>query len=730
MKVVFRVDASNRMGTGHLIRCLTLAEALRDRGAETRFICRAHSGNLIGMLQRQAMPVIGLPASAQLSNVYSEDYAAWLGVTQIEDAEQSIEALQGDHVDVLIVDHYSLDIDWEQRLRPHTDKIMVIDDLVNRRHDCDLLLNQNYSAEREDRSRGLVPEICRLLLGPSYALLRQEYAAYRRVLRQRDGLVHRVLVFFGGPDPYNTTGLALEALSAPEFRHLEVDVVIGGTNPHRVAIEKQISMRPRTKLYGPRPHLADLMAQADLAIGAGGATTWERMCFGLPSLVISLSENQRPACEALAQEGLIYYLGEFSEVQASDLGCALKECIENREHQLACSIRNQLLADGLGTLRLAEVLDPTPTAQLRLRLACHDDMNLYFNWANDHEVRRQAIHSEPISWARHQEWFTNKLADAQSHLFTLMTGSLPVGQIRFDQEGDEARIDYSLDALVRGRGWATRLVAMGAAYLRQSAPITLRAKVKAGNYVSRSVFMRHGFKQAPLPLCGGGDMCRSIAIMSDRNSWLNAYLPELILNWLDEGHRVLWAHDIEDLLHADFCFYLSCGQIVPPSILKQYLHNLVVHESDLPRGKGWSPLTWQILEDKNRIPVTLLEAAERVDSGRVYAQEWLEFEGHELIDEMRERQAKATIKLCKLFVDGYPKILAEAREQIGAESFYPHRQPADSRLTPTQSIKAQFDLFRVVDNQHYPAFFDLNGQRYFLRIDKAPLPSGEENMPT
>lgn len=504
MKVVFRVDASNRMGTGHLIRCLTLAEALRDRGAETRFICRAHSGDLIGMLQQQAMPVIGLPASAQVSITYSEDYAAWLGVTQLEDAEQTIEALQGDHVDVLIVDHYSLDIDWEQRLRPHTDKIMVIDDLVNRRHDCDLLLNQNYSDEGEDRYKGLVPEICRLLLGPSYALLRQEYAAYRRTLRLRDGLVRRVLVFFGGPDPYNTTGLALEALSAPEYRHLEVDVVIGGTNPHRVAIEKQISMRPRTKLYGPRPYLADLMAQADLAIGAGGATTWERMCFGLPSLVISLSENQRPACEALAKEGLIYYLGEFSEVQASDLGRALKECIENREYQLACSTRNQLLADGLGTLRLAEVLDPTPADQLRLRPACHDDMNLYFNWANDHEVRRQAIHSEPISWARHQEWFTNKLADAQSHLFILMAGSLPVGQIRFDREGDEARIDYSLDALVRGRGWATRLVAMGAAYLRQSEPITLRAQVKTGNYTSRSVFMRLGFKQAPLPLSGGG----------------------------------------------------------------------------------------------------------------------------------------------------------------------------------------------------------------------------------
>lgn len=505
MKVVFRVDASNRMGTGHLVRCLTLAQALRDRGAATLFICRAHPGNLIGMLQRQAMPVIGLPASAQIPNLYSEDYAAWLGVTQAKDAEQTIEALQGDHADLLIVDHYSLDIDWEQRLRPYTEKIMVIDDLANRRHDCDLLLNQNYSDEGDARYEGLVPKICRLLLGPHYALLGQEYATYRQALRPRDGRVRRVLVFFGGPDPYNTTGLALEALSAPEYRHLEVDVVIGGTNPHRVALEKQISMRPFTKLYGPRPHLADLMAQADLAIGAGGSTTWERMCFGLPSLVISLSENQRPACTALAKAGLIYYLGEFSEVQAHDLGQALKELIENREQQLACSTQNQLLVDGLGILRVLELLDPTPTDQLRLKTACPDDIYLYFKWANDHEVRRQAIHSEPISWMRHQEWFTNKLADAQSHLLIFMAGSLPVGQIRFDREGNEAYIDYSLDALVRGRGWATHLVALGAEYLQQQTePVTLRAQVKTGNYVSRSVFLRLAFKQDPSPRSGGG----------------------------------------------------------------------------------------------------------------------------------------------------------------------------------------------------------------------------------
>lgn len=191
------------------------------------------------------------------------------------------------------------------------------------------------------------------------------------------------------------------------------------------------------------------------------------------------------------------------------------------------------------------------------------------------------------------------------------------------------------------------------------------------------------------------------------------------MDWLIAGHRVLWVHDKHELRPGDFCFYLSCGQIVHTNILSQFRHNLVVHESELPSGKGWSPLTWQILEGKNRIPVTLFEAAEKVDSGVIYAQEWMEFEGHELIDELRKTQANATLKLCKRFVENYSQILDEAREQDGEESFYPRRLEAGSELDPMQSIEAQFDLLRVVDNQQYTAFFENLGHRYYLKIEKA-----------
>ena len=163
---------------------------------------------------------------------------------------------------------------------------------------------------------------------------------------------------------------------------------------------------------------------------------------------------------------------------------------------------------------------------------------------------------------------------------------------------------------------------------------------------------------------------------------------------------------------------LGCGQMIPKATLDMFKHNLVVHESDLPWGKGWSPLTWQILEGKNRIPVTMIEAEEKVDSGVIYAQEWIDFQGYELVEELRAGQADATIRLCEEFVREYPQIVDTAKGQIGEESFYPRRRREDSRLDPDKSLKEQFNLLRVVDNKLYPAFFNLYGHKYVLQLEK------------
>ena len=354
MNITIRTDASTRIGLGHLVRCRTLATALRDQGATVRFICRAHPGHQIAALRADGLDVTALPAPPD-QEAADGDYAAWLGVPQAQDAAETIAALAADRPDWLIVDHYGLDVDWEQALRPHVGRILVIDDLANRRHDGDLLLDQNYAPAGTTRYQGLLPPGARTLLGPAYALLRPEYAQHRQTLRPRDGQVHRVLVFFGGTDPHNLSGRALTALSDPALGHLAVDLVIGANHPQREALVAQAAARPNTRVHGLRPHLADLMAAADLALGAGGTTTWERCCLGLPSLVVSDADNQRPACKALAAGGLIHYLGQQEAVDIDSLRNAILQLVADPVRLGAMSHAGITLVDGQGAARVVHI---------------------------------------------------------------------------------------------------------------------------------------------------------------------------------------------------------------------------------------------------------------------------------------------------------------------------------------------------------------------------------------
>ncbi len=356
MNIAIRVDASAAMGTGHLVRCRTLGRALRQQGATVRFICRAHPGHGMEVLREEDFTVTALPEpEASESESVDEDYARWLGISQSRDADETIAALEG-RPDWLVVDHYGLDAEWERRLRPRVERILVIDDLANRDHNCDALLDQNYNTDAEARyAEGLPAEATRLL-GPCYALLGPEYAAYRRELGTHSGCVERVLVFFGGTDPDNLTGRAMEALSEPAFANVVVDAVVGPNNPHRETLAKQAEARPGTTLHAPRPHLADLMAAADLAIGAGGSTTWERCCLGLPSLVVSIGDNQRPACEALSADGLISYAGHHAKVTTANLRACLAELVSKPDRLQRMAAASWELVDGRGAERVVALV--------------------------------------------------------------------------------------------------------------------------------------------------------------------------------------------------------------------------------------------------------------------------------------------------------------------------------------------------------------------------------------
>jgi UDP-2,4-diacetamido-2,4,6-trideoxy-beta-L-altropyranose hydrolase len=211
----------------------------------------------------------------------------------------------------------------------------------------------------------------------------------------------------------------------------------------------------------------------------------------------------------------------------------------------------------------------------------------------------------------------------------------------------------------------------------------------------------------------------SLTLVSDQHSWLNALLPDIERDFAATGHKVRWVHSPAEIDSGDVAFFLSLSQLVAPPILRRHAHNLVVHESALPAGRGWSPLTWQILEGKNDIPVTLIEAANSVDSGAIYSQRVMHFRGDELLAELRAQQAAATLELCREFVARYPAVCAQGRPQTGAASYYPRRRPEDSRLDANKSLVEQFNLLRVTDHERYPAFVEIGGKRFNVQLTPA-----------
>ncbi|SEH88140.1 UDP-2,4-diacetamido-2,4,6-trideoxy-beta-L-altropyranose hydrolase [Halobacillus karajensis] len=314
MRIGFRVDASTNGGTGHVMRCLTLANELRTLGAEVFFMCRRRPGDLVEFIQEHGYPVYEMTGADQVS---------WR-----EDAVRVIQILDNvGWVDWLVVDHYELDARWEKSISPHVKKLMVIDDLADRAHDCDLLLDQNLYKRMEERYVGLVPERTTLLLGPAYTLLREEFFLSSPSKEEWDGKIRRILVSFGGSDPTNETMKALQAVERLKITP-RVDVVIGKNHPHKQAITRLCERHEKVELHIQTREMARLMERADLAIGAGGSSVWERCYMELPSLVIETAANQTEVISSLRETGAIFYLGKSSEVNVGRLSQSLARLMD------------------------------------------------------------------------------------------------------------------------------------------------------------------------------------------------------------------------------------------------------------------------------------------------------------------------------------------------------------------------------------------------------------------
>jgi len=339
MKIVFRTDSSMDIGTGHVMRCLTLADELRERGADVSFVCRKALGNLIQHIEDKGYRVYPLPPDIDLS--------------VDRDLTQKILQKQTELIDWLIIDHYEIDASWEFYLRKYANKIMVIDDLANRKHDCDILLDQNYN-KNNSRYNGLVPEHCIQLLGPEYALLRPQFREARENLRERDGGVKKILVFMGGADPANETGKVLKALNLLNRDDIAIAVVIGASNPVKNELETLTKRMPNTACYFQVENMAELMAHVDLCLGASGSTTWERCCLGLPSIVMVLADNQKDIAEELEKEGVVVNLGWHEDVTEMDIKNAVENLLADSDKRGKMNLKGKEMVDGIGIKKVVE----------------------------------------------------------------------------------------------------------------------------------------------------------------------------------------------------------------------------------------------------------------------------------------------------------------------------------------------------------------------------------------
>lgn len=371
MRIAFRADASVQIGTGHVMRCLTLADALVAQGAKCEFICREHTGNLIELIRSKGHVAHTLPiapsefegSTSAGSGTAALDlpHSQWLGATQTQDANACVSMLAAQRPDWIIVDHYALDARWEKAAARFSRKLMVIDDLADRQHACDLLLDQTFGRDAGDY-RTIAPAHCKLLCGSQYALLRPEFAALRPYsLQRRDTpVLKELLITMGGVDKDNVTGQVLQALHQCALpADCRITVVMGATAPWLEAVKTLAQDLPwSNRVLVGVSNMAQLMADSDIAIGAAGATSWERCCLGLPSAMMVLADNQQKAASLLESASAARPLSPGVEFEA-ELAKFIDELSHSHEYHRKLIENASKIADGTGCQRVAAQLTAT-----------------------------------------------------------------------------------------------------------------------------------------------------------------------------------------------------------------------------------------------------------------------------------------------------------------------------------------------------------------------------------
>lgn len=477
--LLIRADASQDIGTGHVMRSLALAQAWQENSGKAAIFAMA--------MKTQALESRLRSEGQQLTNVSAAPGS-------IDDAAQTAAVARREKAAYVVIDGYHFGAEYQHIIRDAGLQSLIVDDFGRSGpYQTDVLLNQNMHAN-ESLYAGIAPH-SRLLLGPRYTLLRREFWPFRGQRRKISPTGSRVLVTLGGTDPDNVTLKVSHALQQVRMSALEAIIVVGGSNLHYAELKKTIgSSGVPIRLEHDVASMSELMLWADLAISAGGSTCLELAFLGLPNLIIALDEQQLVVARALEAKGVAVSLGTQEQVSAAEIGNQVQRLLLDINARSLMAERGQGLIDGKGGVRVMNALTRLP---LTLRKVRGSDCEQLWKWVNDPDVRRSAFRSDPISWGEHQRWFFGKLQDPNCILFiALDEQDIPVGQIRFDIRKNNADVDVSIDKARRGLGYGSALLRIGMRCMTKECTVkTINAFIKPDNEASKRTFRLAGFTE-------------------------------------------------------------------------------------------------------------------------------------------------------------------------------------------------------------------------------------------
>jgi UDP-2,4-diacetamido-2,4,6-trideoxy-beta-L-altropyranose hydrolase len=485
MNLLFRADANVGIGTGHVMRCLALAQACHDDGGSatlaTADITPALSSRLAGekIAARLIKASIGSSDDAlQTTALAKETNCAWV-----------------------VLDGYQFSEDYQRHVTRAGLKLLVIDDNGELDHYfANLVLNQNLHAT-DSLYRNHEP-YTRLLLGPRFALLRREFRRWSGWKRNVSTDVRRILVTMGGSDPDDITSLMIRSLAQSNLGSAKVTVLVGGSNPRRETLLQQITdQHLEAELITDADDVPGLLASSDLAISGAGTTCWEMCLLGLPSILIELAPNQHEIGQRLDDVGAATFLGRGEDISPGLIKQKLEELLYSPDRRKQISERAQRVVDGKGAGRVLSFLKH----DVRLRRTREDDCRMFWEWANDPEVRAMSFSSEPVSWEKHVRWFTSKQVDPSSLLYVATDEtSHPIGQVRYQLDRDRAVLSISLTPESRGKGLGKTTLLAATEELFQASPArAIDAFVKPENEPSLRLFDSAGFRREGLATVQG-----------------------------------------------------------------------------------------------------------------------------------------------------------------------------------------------------------------------------------